>query len=217
MDAKIQKHIHFSKLTQFICIKLQHSNHKRIFTAEKLVKCFTNSVFYPIFALALGVVLRQLLILTTNSIFSMTYDEILTRECILQIIRTRTAFRQALQRMLRDTGAGITFEMLQILSCLWKEQGISQQKLAERTSKDKACLTNLMTNLERKGYVCRRESATDRRNKLVYLTPEGETFRAWIAPHLEDFYAGIERQVGRKNLQNLMKQLKELQDVFETY
>ena len=37
---------------------------------------------------------------------------------------------------------------------LWHEQGISQQILAERIAKDKACLTNLMNNLEKKGYVC---------------------------------------------------------------
>lgn len=63
------------------------------------------------------------------------------------------AFRRAMQRTLKDNNAGITFEMLQVLSSLWHEQGITQQALAERTAKDKACLTNLMNNLEKKGYV----------------------------------------------------------------
>ena len=72
-----------------------------------------------------------------------------SRNCILQLIRTRMASRQAMQRLLKKNGAGITFEMLQVMSCLWSEQGISQQTLAERTSKDKACLTSLMGNLER--------------------------------------------------------------------
>ena len=84
-------------------------------------------------------------------------DNATPRDCILQLIRTRMASRQAMQRLLKNSNAEITFEMLQIMSCLWNEQGISQQVLAERTAKDKACLTSLMTNLERKGYVCRRE------------------------------------------------------------
>ena len=72
------------------------------------------------------------------------------RELMLQIVRTRMAFRRSMQRTLRKNNAVITFEMLQVLSSLWHEQGISQQILAERIAKDKACLTNLMNNLRRK-------------------------------------------------------------------
>ena len=58
------------------------------------------------------------------------------RELMLQVVRTRMAFRRSMQRTLKKNNAGITFEMLQILSCLWHEQGITQQVLAERTAKD---------------------------------------------------------------------------------
>lgn len=81
---------------------------------------------------------------------------------MLAIFRTRMAFRRAMQRTLRQNDAGTTFEMLQVLSSLWREQGVTQQVLADRTAKDKACLTNLMTNLEKKGYVCRKEDPIDR-------------------------------------------------------
>ena len=106
---------------------------------------------------------------------------------MLQVVRTRMAFRRAMQRTLKKNNAGITFEMLQVLSSLWHEQGISQQILAERIAKDKACLTNLMNNLEKKGYVCRKGDPTDRRNKLVFLTPEGEEFKNQIVHmHISD-------------------------------
>lgn len=59
------------------------------------------------------------------------------RELMLQIVRTRMAFRRSMQRTLRKNNAGITFEMLQVLSSLWHEQGISQQILAERIAKIK--------------------------------------------------------------------------------
>lgn len=142
----------------------------------------------------------------------------MARGCILQLIHTRMASRQVMQRLLRNSNAGITFEMLQIMSCLWNEQGISQQKLAERTAKDKACLTSLMANLERKGYVCRREDPKDRRNKLVYLTDEGEKrFRQWIAPILAAYYERLGELLGRDKLQQIEKLLKELQHAIESY
>lgn len=140
-----------------------------------------------------------------------------SRDCILQLIRTRMASRQAMQKLLKQSGAGITFEMLQIMSCLWSEQGISQQTLAVRTAKDKACLTNLMLNLERKGYVCRHEDPKDRRNKLVYLTEKGEEFHQWIAPVLTAYYKRLEQILGTEKLKQTNELLKELQHAIETY
>lgn len=127
------------------------------------------------------------------------------------------ASRQAMQKLLKQSGAGITFEMLQIMSCLWSEQGISQQTLAVRTAKDKACLTNLMLNLERKGYVCRHEDPKDRRNKLVYLTEKGEEFHQWIAPVLTAYYERLEQILGTEKLKQIDELLKELQHAIETY
>lgn len=140
-----------------------------------------------------------------------------SRDCILQLIRTRMASRQAMQKLLKQSGAGITFEMLQIMSCLWSEQGISQQTLAVRTAKNKACLTNLMLNLERKGYVCRHEDPKDRRNKLVYLTEKGEEFHQWIAPVLTAYYERLEQILGTEKLKQTDELLKELQHAIETY
>lgn len=140
-----------------------------------------------------------------------------SRECLRQLIRTRMASRQAMQRFLKNIGADITFEMLQIMSCLWYEQGISQQILAERTAKDKACLTNLMLNLERKGYVCRREDTHDRRNKLVFLTEEGERFRRWMVPQLQEYYQRLDLLIGEEKLKQIENLLKEVQHALETY
>ncbi len=139
-----------------------------------------------------------------------------SRECLRQLIRTRMASRQAMQRFLKNIGADITFEMLQIMSCLWYEQGISQQILAERTAKDKACLTNLMLNLERKGYVCRREDTRDRRNKLVFLTEEGERFRRWMVPQLQEYYQRLDLLIGEEKLKQIENLLKEVQHALET-
>lgn len=133
------------------------------------------------------------------------------RELMLQVFRTRMAFRRSMQRTLRKNNAGITFEMLQVLSCLWHEQGISQQILAERIAKDKACLTNL----EKKGYVHRKEDPADRRNKQVYLTPEGEEFKEQIRPILDQVYVYAEQVIGIESIELMLSELKGVYDVLE--
>ena len=123
------------------------------------------------------------------------------RELILQILRTRMAFRQTLQRVLKRHNVDMTFEMLQVMNCLWNEQGISQQSLAEKTAKDKACLTNLINNLEKKNWVIRKEDSSDRRNRLIFLTVQGEELALTVKPLINDIYTqtGIEREVSRRN------------------
>ena len=49
------------------------------------------------------------------------------RELMLQVVRTRMAFRRSMQRTLKKNNAGITFEMLQILSCLWHATGLGRE------------------------------------------------------------------------------------------
>ena len=137
------------------------------------------------------------------------------RELMLQVFRTRMAFRRAMQRTLKRNNAGITFEMLQVLSSLWHEQGITQQVLADRTAKDKACLTNLMNNLEKKGYVRREEDPNDRRSKLVFLTNEGEEFRNQIRPVLDQVYVHAEQIIGLEGIRVMMSELNSVYNVLE--
>ena len=135
------------------------------------------------------------------------------RELILQILRTRMAFRQTLQRVLKRHNVDMTFEMLQVMNCLWNEQGISQQSLAEKTAKAKACLTNLINNLEKKNWVIRKEDSSDRRNRLIFLTAQGEELALTVKPLINDIYTqtGIEMEVSRIN--ECTEDLKRLYEV----
>ncbi len=135
------------------------------------------------------------------------------RLLILQVLRARMAFRQALQRVLKGGNTDMTFEMLQVMNCLWHEQGVSQQSLAEKTAKDKACMTNLMTNLEKKGWVVRREDLSDRRNRLVFLTPAGEEINAKVRPLIKELYSRIGKEMGFEEMDTCTNQLKGLHEI----
>ena len=136
------------------------------------------------------------------------------RELIIQIIKTRTSFRQTLQRVLKCHNIDMTFEMLQVMNSLWHEQGVSQQMLAGKTAKDKACLTNLMTNMEKRGWIIRKENPADRRNRLVYLTPEGEEMNTLIRPVIKDVYSQAGIQMGTREIEATINQLKRLDEIF---
>lgn len=132
------------------------------------------------------------------------------REFQLQVVRMRIAFRQCLQRTLRRHGVNVTFETLQVLSCLWREQGATQQMLAERTARSKASLSSLMNTLEKRGYIERCVGPSDRRNKQVFLSREGERFWLQILPIINELYLRFEQSIGRDRLRDISSDLKRI-------
>ena len=145
----------------------------------------------------------------------MTANGELAHELNLLVLKTRMTFRQTIQRLLKQNNIDMTFEMLQIMHWLWKEQGVSQQTLAEKTAKDKACLTNLINNLEKKNWVIRQEDSNDRRNKLIFLTPEGEEMARRIKSMLKDMYDQIGERMNPRHMESCMKQLTKLNEIFD--
>lgn len=144
-------------------------------------------------------------------------DSELARELFLKILSTRMAFRQTIQRVLKRNKVEMTFEMLQVMHRLWLMEGVSQQFLAEKTAKDKACLTNLINNLEKKGWVIRQEDLTDKRNRLVFLTDEGRELSRLVRPLLDGIYTAITKKMTEKRVQaginNLLKLSKILDEI----
>ncbi len=138
-----------------------------------------------------------------------------SRELFLTILSTRMAFRQAIQRVLKQNKVEMTFEMLQIMHRLWLTEGVSQQFLAEKTAKDKACLTNLINNLEKKGWVMRKEDSSDKRNRLVFLTDEGRELSKEIRPLLDELYIRITEKMTEKRVQSSINNLLKLSKILD--
>lgn len=140
-----------------------------------------------------------------------------TRELFLQLLRTRMALRRAMQRMLRKHNAGISFEMLQVINRLHDHPGMSQQELAVIMSKSKACVSNIIANLERRSLLRREEDSEDRRNKKVFLTQEGMEFHSRLAPMTAEVYSFAEERLGTENAEEVRLTLKKLYGILETY
>lgn len=128
------------------------------------------------------------------------------------IVRVNLAFRQFLQMKLKDNNMDLTFEMLQVLGCLWTEDGVNQQELADQTVKDKASMTYLIDNISRRGLVTRQEDPADRRNKLVHLTKAGKELQKTVEPWVEEMYRFAGDGLSIDALKSTIEQLERIRD-----
>ncbi len=109
------------------------------------------------------------------------------------LFELRDQLRQFLQKKFRENNINLTYEMHQIMACLWKTDGIKQQELADRTLKDKASLTCLIDNLTKRKLVTRLEDAADRRSKLIFLTEKGKNLGKEVEPWVAELYEIVSR------------------------
>jgi DNA-binding MarR family transcriptional regulator len=138
-------------------------------------------------------------------------------ELFRQLMRVRAVFRQAMLKKLKENNIEMTFEMLQIMHALWLEQGISQQTLAFNTVRDKASLTSLINNLEKKGLVERKSIATDGRSKLIFLSEKGEELSLILKPMVNDVYAHIEKKIGFDATKQAISYMEKVYDELENF
>jgi DNA-binding MarR family transcriptional regulator len=84
-----------------------------------------------------------------------------------------TALGRRLQKNFKQEGVDITVEQWSVLYHLWKEDGLSQQELCNRSFRDKPSITRLVDNLEKQSLVKRVSSRSDRRMNMIHLTDAG--------------------------------------------
>jgi DNA-binding MarR family transcriptional regulator len=115
-----------------------------------------------------------------------------TAEMALELGRCMTEMknflRQHIQAKIKEHRIDITFEMLEIMACLWNKDGINQQELADITIKDKSSMTYLVDNLVKRNMVSREPDTGDRRNNLICLTKEGKLLQKKLLPWILEMY-----------------------------
>jgi DNA-binding MarR family transcriptional regulator len=118
------------------------------------------------------------------------------------IAELRNNVRQYIQVKIKENNINITFEMLEVMGCLWKKDGINQQEIADLTLRDKSSMTYLLDNLVKRKMVNRVEDENDRRNKLVFLTPEGMHLKEQLQPWVAEVYDMASAATSVDDLQN---------------
>lgn len=124
--------------------------------------------------------------------------------------RLHTATRLYLQTELKKANIDITPDMYLILRCLWEKDGRHQQELANLVFKDKASITKLITNLEKRQLVRRQPDLQDRRSNLVLLTARGKKLKEKVYPILMRFMEIIESEANSSEITETQRVLEKL-------
>jgi DNA-binding MarR family transcriptional regulator len=116
----------------------------------------------------------------------------------MQEMRNKT--RQSIQQRMKENNMNLSFEMLEVLSCLWRNDGINQQEIADITLKDKSSMTYLIDNLVKREMVKRVEDENDRRNKLIYLSDQAKNLKEQLYPWATEVYAVATEDIDAEEL-----------------
>jgi len=104
----------------------------------------------------------------------------------------------------------VTAEQWAILDSLWEKDGQTQQQLANQTNKNKASITHLIDNLEKRKLVKRVTHEKDRRNKMVCLTPDGAELKDPLTKTVKQTIKKLTKGLDKKDIKGCRKTMKKL-------
>jgi DNA-binding MarR family transcriptional regulator len=67
-----------------------------------------------------------------------------------------------------------------IMADLWSKDGVTQKELGSSMIKTKSSVTKMLESLDKASLIEKKDDPSDKRNKLIYLTPKGHDFKALI-------------------------------------
>jgi MarR family transcriptional regulator for hemolysin len=117
--------------------------------------------------------------------------------------------RTVFERRVRATG--LTRAQWLVIARLRRHPGLSQSEIADLLEIEKASAGRLIDRMEAKGWLQRRDDASDRRVNRLHLTPEAERLHAAIWPVAEatvDVALGDLSAEERRQLTGLMARVK---------
>jgi DNA-binding MarR family transcriptional regulator len=106
----------------------------------------------------------------------------------------------------------VTAEQWAVLTSLWKQDGQTQQALANQANKNKASITHLIDNLEKRQLVERLVDESDRRHKLVHLTTEGSKLQESLTKVVNKTVKEMTADLDKKELKQCKRALKKMVD-----
>jgi DNA-binding MarR family transcriptional regulator len=129
-------------------------------------------------------------------------------ELVGQLFQSISEFRYKMKKMfqakLKESGINISFEILEVITILLKQDGLSQQVLADMLFKDKSSIAYLIDNMVRSELVTRTEDKKDRRNKLIRLTPTAYQLRETITPLAIQCYLALANGTTEPQIQSVI-------------
>lgn len=133
-------------------------------------------------------------------------------ETVRAFSELRNNIRRYIQNRIKEQKINITYEMLEVMFHLWRKDGIKQQELSDITFRDKSSTTYLIDNLVKRKLVARADDESDRRNKLIKLTPGGMKLRERLNPFLTEMYNTLDIGISNSAMASSIHVLKKMND-----
>jgi len=109
----------------------------------------------------------------------------------------------------------LTKEQMVVLKKLHDTDGLNQNELAFLTYRDKSSLARLLSKMEQKNYILRKQSAEDKRINEVFLTDKGKLVYQKTRPVIKDIINAMEAGITEDEKQQIIATLKKVQKNFE--
>ena len=102
------------------------------------------------------------------------------------------------------------------MGVLWKNEGCTQQTLADQTSTDKPGITRLIDHLEKENLVERHPDANDKRLKLIFLTPKGKSIEKEVMIVVNETLKNAIRDIEPERLEIVKETFLQIYNNLET-
>ena len=108
------------------------------------------------------------------------FDE--NQSLVMLLDKSTRSLGTNLQRIFKICGFDITVEQWMILLVLWKQNGQTQQEIANRVGKDKGTISPQLDGLEKRDLIMRLQDKNDKRRNVVCLTQKGKDMEKDLIP-----------------------------------
>jgi DNA-binding MarR family transcriptional regulator len=115
------------------------------------------------------------------------------------------------QDLIRELArAEIRISHYSVLAIIEANPGLAQAEVAEAVGIEPARLVRVLDELERRGWIQRMRSATDRRSHALYLTQDGQKAFVHIKDLARQHETHVIERLGVTKYESLMRMLKEI-------
>ncbi|AKK74534.1 MarR family transcriptional regulator [Chryseobacterium gallinarum] len=128
----------------------------------------------------------------------------------LAMSEMKSRLRQKIQTRINEYDPDLSFELIEVLGILSRDNGINQQEISNKVSKDKSSITYLINSLVKRGLVERTEDKNDRRNKQVFLTSKGKEIIETVYPWALELYKKAAGEISENEINNALLLIKRM-------
>lgn len=130
--------------------------------------------------------------------------------------RTIKGIDYAFQELLKHHDLDLTKEQMIVLKKLHDEDGLNQNELAFLTLRNKSSLTRLLSKMEHKNYITRKQSTKDKRVNNVYLTRLGKAVFIKAKPIIKEVITDVESNISSADKAQIINILKKINSNFNS-